>query len=230
VIGSDRNEPGPLLPPEERRPLDALLDQVAVAILVVDDEPPIRLFLHTGLTAQGYRVLEAASGEEELRRIRIDRPDVLILDLGLPDVDGIDIIGIVRQTTKLPIIVLSSRDNERDKVEALDFGADDYVTKPFGMDELMARIRSALRHRFHEKSEPAAFVSGDLTVDLIRRSMKVREGRSSCHPRSTTGWRAILIAQERTAPACLPQQALLAVVTLRARVQRHGRALRGKFE
>ena len=118
----------------------------AVAILVVDDEPPIRRFLRTSLAAQGYRVLEAASGKEALSRIRIDRPDVLILDLGLPDVDGIDVIRIVRQTSKLPIIVLSSRDNERGKVEALDLGADDYVTKPFGMDELMARIRSALRH------------------------------------------------------------------------------------
>jgi two-component system, OmpR family, KDP operon response regulator KdpE len=146
----------------------------AVAILVVDDEPPIRRFLRTSLAAQGYRVLEAASGKEALSRIRIDRPDVLILDLGLPDVDGIDVIRVVRQTSKLPIIVLSSRDNERGKVEALDLGADDYVTKPFGMDELMARIRSALRHRFNEKSEPAAFVSGDLKVDLVRRIVKVR--------------------------------------------------------
>ncbi len=146
----------------------------AIAILVVDDEPPIRRFLRTSLAGQGYRVLEAASGEEALRRIQADRPDVVILDLGLPDVDGIDIIRIVRQTSKLPIIVLSSRDNERSKVEALDLGADDYVTKPFGMDELMARIRSALRHRFHAKSEPAAFISGDLTVDLVRRSVKIR--------------------------------------------------------
>jgi two-component system KDP operon response regulator KdpE len=155
----------------------------SAAILVVDDEPPIRRFLRTSFAAQGYRVLEAASGEEALSRVRSDRPDVVILDLGLPDIDGIDVIATVRQTSNVPIIVLSSRDSERGKVEALDLGADDYVTKPFGMDELMARIRSALRHRLHEKGEPAAFVSGDLKVDSVRRLVLVGGEEVKLSPR-----------------------------------------------
>lgn len=155
----------------------------AFAILVVDDEPPIRRFLRTSLVGQGYRVVEAATGGEALTRIRSDRPDIVILDLGLPDVDGIELIRTVRQASQVPIIVLSSRDSERGKVEALDLGADDYVTKPFGMDELMARIRSALRHRFQEKGEPAAFVSGDLAVDLVRRMVRVRGEEVKLSPR-----------------------------------------------
>ncbi len=155
----------------------------AFAILIVDDEPPIRRFLRTSLTGQGYRVLEAATGEEALACIRTDRPDIVILDLGLPDVDGIDLIRTVRRVSHVPIIVLSSRDNERGKVEALDLGADDYVTKPFGMDELMARIRAALRHRFQESGEPAAFVSGDLFVDLVRRIVRVRGEELKLSPR-----------------------------------------------
>lgn len=155
----------------------------AFAILIVDDEPPIRRFLRTSFAGQGYRVLEAATGEEALAHIRTDRPDIVILDLGLPDVDGIELIRTVRRASKVPIIVLSSRDNERGKVEALDLGADDYVTKPFGMDELMARIRAALRHRFHESGEPAAFVSGDLFVDLVRRIVRVRGEELKLSPR-----------------------------------------------
>ncbi|MFZ1413819.1 MAG: response regulator [Defluviicoccus sp.] len=155
----------------------------AFAILIVDDEPPIRRFLRTSFAGQGYRVLEAATGEDALAHIRTDRPDIVILDLGLPDVDGIELIRTVRRASRVPIIVLSSRDNERGKVEALDLGADDYVTKPFGMDELMARIRAALRHRFHESSEPAAFVSGDLFVDLVRRIVRVRGEELKLSPR-----------------------------------------------
>lgn len=155
----------------------------AFAILIVDDEPPIRRFLRTSFAGQGYRVLEAATGEEALALIRTDRPDLVILDLGLPDVDGIELIRTVRRASRVPIIVLSSRDNERGKVEALDLGADDYVTKPFGMDELMARIRAALRHRFHESGEPAAFVSGDLFVDLVRRIVRARGEELKLSPR-----------------------------------------------
>lgn len=155
----------------------------AFAILIVDDEPPIRRFLRTSLAGQGYRMLEAATGDEALARIRTDRPDIVVLDLGLPDIDGIELIRTVRRTSQVPIIVLSSRDNERGKVEALDLGADDYVTKPFGMDELMARIRAALRHRLHEAGEPAAFVSGDLFVDLVRRIVRVRGEDVKLSPR-----------------------------------------------
>jgi len=156
---------------------------VAVSILVVDDEPPIRRFLRTSLVGQGYRVLEAANGQDALASVRMDRPDVVILDLGLPDMDGMEVIRTIRQTSPLPIIVLSSRDNERGKVEALDLGADDYVTKPFGMDELMARIRSALRHRFQAQGEPAIFVSGALSVDLVRRLVTVRGDEVKLSPR-----------------------------------------------
>ncbi|HEY0522242.1 MAG TPA: response regulator [Stellaceae bacterium] len=147
-----------------------------VTVLVVDDEPPIRRLLRTGLTAQGYRILEAASGRETLERLLRggERPDVVILDLGLPDVDGIEIIRKVRQGgSTVPIVVLSSRGDEAGKVQALDLGADDYVTKPFGMEELVARLRTALRHRLQVQGERPIFRSRNLTVDLVRRIVTV---------------------------------------------------------
>ena len=116
------------------------------AILVVDDEPPIRRLLRSSLTAQRYRILEAEDGSGALDSLRLDKPDLVILDLGLPDIDGIDVIRQIRAQSKVPIIVLSSRGEEKGKIEALDLGADDYVTKPFGMGELVALIRAALRH------------------------------------------------------------------------------------
>jgi two-component system KDP operon response regulator KdpE len=146
----------------------------AVSVLVVDDEPPIRRLLRTSLLAQGYRVIEAERGTEAIESIRQQRPDIVVLDLGLPDIDGLAVIQRVRQDSLIPIIVLSSRSDERGKVEALDLGADDYVTKPFGMEELVARIRTALRHRLQQQGEPPVFVSGDLKVDLVRRIVKVR--------------------------------------------------------
>jgi two-component system, OmpR family, KDP operon response regulator KdpE len=141
-------------------------------ILVVDDEPPIRRLLRTSLTAQGYDVLEATGGQEAIDAVEREKPDLVILDLGLPDLGGIEVIRVVRQRTSVPIIVLSVRDDERGKVEALDLGADDYVTKPFGVDELVARIRTALRHRFQAQGEKPVFTAGDLAVDLVRRSVK----------------------------------------------------------
>jgi len=141
-------------------------------ILVVDDEPPIRRLLRTSLTAQGYDVLEATGGQEAIDAAEREKPDLVILDLGLPDLGGIEVIRVVRQRTSVPIIVLSVRDDERGKVEALDLGADDYVTKPFGVDELVARIRTALRHRFQAQGEKPVFTAGDLAVDLVRRSVK----------------------------------------------------------
>lgn len=146
----------------------------AVSVLVVDDEPPIRRLLRTSLFAQGYRVIEAERGTEAIESIRQQRPDIVVLDLGLPDIDGLAVIQRVRQDSCVPIIVLSSRSDERGKVEALDLGADDYVTKPFGMEELVARIRTALRHRLQQQGEPAVFVSGDLAVDLVHRIVKVQ--------------------------------------------------------
>jgi len=141
-------------------------------ILIVDDEPPIRRFLRTSLAAQDYEVIEAGNGTEALRAMASEEPDLVILDLGLPDMNGTEVISAIRGTSPVPIIVLSVRNDERGKVEALDLGADDYVTKPFGMEELVARIRTALRHRFQEKGETPVFVAGDLSVDLVRRIVK----------------------------------------------------------
>jgi two-component system KDP operon response regulator KdpE len=142
------------------------------SVLVVDDEPAIRRLLRTSLAAQGYRVTDAADGRQALAAFRCDQPDLLILDLGLPDMSGVDIIRELRRGSAVPIIVLSVREDERGKVEALDLGADDYVTKPFGTDELVARIRTALRHRFQQQGEKPIFVSGDLSVDLVRRTVR----------------------------------------------------------
>jgi two-component system, OmpR family, KDP operon response regulator KdpE len=141
-------------------------------ILVVDDEPAIRRLLRTSLGGQGFGVVEAGSGAEALQQIEREKPDLLILDLGLPGVSGIEVIRSVRVGSSLPIIVLSVRDDERGKVEALDLGADDYVTKPFGTEELVARIRTALRHRFQAQGAAPLFVLGELAVDLVRRVVK----------------------------------------------------------
>jgi two-component system, OmpR family, KDP operon response regulator KdpE len=143
-------------------------------VLVIDDEPPIRRLLRTTLTAQDYRVIEAADGQEGLSLLRHEKPDVLVVDLGLPDIDGLELIRMIRAESPVPIVVLSSRDDEKGKVEALDLGADDYVTKPFGMEELVARLRTALRHRLQQQGGRPTFRSGDLTVDLVRRIVTVR--------------------------------------------------------
>jgi len=139
------------------------------SILVVDDEPQIRRFLRTSLAAQDYEVLEAETGREALDGVRRYKPDLMILDLGLSDLDGLDVITELRAHSALPIIVLSSRDDEHVKVKALDLGADDYITKPFGMEELTARVRAALRHRLQEQGVAAAIVTGDLKIDLVHR-------------------------------------------------------------
>ncbi|MGB5950509.1 MAG: response regulator [Parvibaculum sp.] len=142
-------------------------------ILVVDDEPQIRRFLRTSLGAQGYRLSEAASGADALARAQMDEPDLVILDLGLPDGDGFSVIERLREKSQVPIIVLSVRNDEKGKVHALDLGADDYVTKPFGMEELVARIRAAMRHRLQAQGEAPVFRSGDLAVDLVWRIVTV---------------------------------------------------------
>jgi two-component system KDP operon response regulator KdpE len=144
-----------------------------VNVLVVDDEPPIRRFLRTSLAVQNYRVSEAENGRAALDLLRREKPDLVILDLGLPDIDGIELIRRIRATSNVPLVVLSSRGDERAKVEALELGADDYLTKPFGMEELVARLRTALRHGFQAKGEDPVFRSGDLTVDLVRRRVLV---------------------------------------------------------
>jgi two-component system, OmpR family, KDP operon response regulator KdpE len=142
-------------------------------VLVVDDEPPIRKLLRMGLTAQGYQTLEAANGKAALDLLK-EAPDLIILDLGLPDTHGHDLLRTIRARNEgVPVIVLSSRGDEASKVQALDLGADDYVTKPFGMDELLARMRAALRHQLQTHGERPVFRLGDLSVDLVRRIVKV---------------------------------------------------------
>ena len=142
-------------------------------VLVVDDEPPIRKLLRMGLTAQGYQTLEAANGKAALDLLK-EAPDLIILDLGLPDTLGHDLLRTIRARNEgVPVIVLSSRGDEASKVQALDLGADDYVTKPFGMDELLARMRAALRHQLQTHGERPVFRLGDLSVDLVRRIVKV---------------------------------------------------------
>ena len=145
-----------------------------VRVLVVDDEPAIRRLLKTSLTAEGYEVVEAATGEEGLAVFGRLRVDLVLLDLGLPDIEGREVITRIRAKGLTPIIVLSIRSDERGKVEALDAGADDYVTKPVGMDELNARLRAALRHRLQQQGEEPLFTSGDLAVDLVRRHVTVK--------------------------------------------------------
>jgi two-component system KDP operon response regulator KdpE len=142
-------------------------------ILVIDDEPPIRKLLRMGLTAQGYQTLEAPNGKAALDLLN-QKPDLVILDLGLPDIQGHELLRMIRSRNEsVPIVVLSSRGDEAGKVQALDFGADDYVTKPFGMDELLARMRAALRHQLQVHGERPVFRIGDLSVDLVRRIVKV---------------------------------------------------------
>lgn len=146
-------------------------------VLVIDDEPPIRKLLRTGLTSQGYEMVDATNGRTALDELARATPDLIILDLGLPDMPGLDLLRTIRQThDAVPILILSSRDDEHGKVEALDLGADDFVTKPFSMNELLARIRTALRHRLQVGGERPIFRVGDLTVDLVRRTVRV-EGK-----------------------------------------------------
>jgi two-component system, OmpR family, KDP operon response regulator KdpE len=142
-------------------------------VLVVDDEPPIRKLLRMGLGTQGYEILEAPNGKTALE-LAADKPDLIILDLGLPDFQGLELLRMLRsQNERVPIVVLSSRGDEAAKVQALDLGADDYVTKPFGMDELLARMRAALRHQLQVGGERPIFRLGELTVDLVRRIVRV---------------------------------------------------------
>jgi two-component system KDP operon response regulator KdpE len=157
---------------------------VTLRVLVIDDEPAIRRFLRTSLGAQNYIVLEAADGEAGLAMLQRNAVDVLVLDLGLPGMGGLDVLKKLRDSgSSVPVIVLSSRADEPGKVMALDAGADDYVTKPFGMEELLARIRAALRHRLQQEGEKPVFKSGDLTVDLVRRIVTVRNQEVKLTPR-----------------------------------------------
>jgi two-component system KDP operon response regulator KdpE len=149
------------------------VEESGLRVLVVDDEAPIRRFLRASLTAHGLEVFEAATGREALSAVVAHRPDLVILDLGLPDMDGIQVTRALREWTKIPILILSVREHEQDKVAALDAGADDYLTKPFGIGELLARIRVAMRRTLPSADAPV-FTTGTLKVDLARRVVMVR--------------------------------------------------------
>lgn len=145
------------------------MTELSIRVLIVDDEPQIRRFLKTSLGAHGYRVIEASCGRDAITLTATERPELVLLDLGLPDMDGLEVIQRLREWSTVPIIVVSVREREAEKIAALDGGADDYVTKPFGVGELLARMRTALRHRLQAEVDAPVFRSGGLGVDLGRR-------------------------------------------------------------
>lgn len=150
-------------------------------VLLIEDDSQVRRFLRATLGAHGYRLLEAETGDSGLRHASTAQPDVILLDLGLPDIDGLEVTRRLRDWTSTPIIVISARGQEADKVNALDAGADDYLTKPFGTGELLARVRVALRHAQAKDKEPAGatFSTADVTVDLNKR--QVHRGGAEVH-------------------------------------------------
>ncbi len=154
-------------------PLSSIPGNAAPTALVIDDEPQIRRLLRVTLEANGYRVVDAANGQDGLAQAAQRRPDAVLLDLGLPDVDGLSVLKRLREWSHVPVIVLSVRESEDDKISALDAGADDYVTKPFGAGELLARLRAALRHKQGEGAD-AIIRTGDLEVDLAARVVRKR--------------------------------------------------------
>ena len=168
------------------------MNAAPLRVLVVDDEPPIRKLLRMGLTTQGYQIIEAPNGKTALELLG-ESPDLIILDLGLPDMQGHELLRTIRsRNDSVPIVVLSSRGDEAGKVQALDYGADDYVTKPFGMDELLARMRTALRHQLQTQGERPIFRVGDLSVDLVRRIVKVGDKEVKLSPKEYELLRALV--------------------------------------
>jgi two-component system KDP operon response regulator KdpE len=155
-----------------------------VKVLIVDDEPPIRRLLRVGLGTEGYAISEAANARDAIEHVKLDRPDLILLDLGLPDMPGHDLLRKWREEhIDLPILILSSRTDEAGIVQALELGADDYVTKPFGMQELVARIRVALRHKLQQQGEKPVFQTGELSVDLVKRIVKLRDKEIKLSPK-----------------------------------------------
>lgn len=149
------------------------MSETGLRVLVVDDEPAIRRYLRAALNAHGYLVIEAAGGQEAVNQAAGSRPDLVILDLGLPDIDGLEVTRRLREWTQVPIIILSVREQEEEKIAALDAGADDYLTKPFSTGELMARMRAALRRMAQAETEPV-YQFGELTVDLMHRRVSLK--------------------------------------------------------
>ena len=157
------------------------MGNIGLRVLIVDDERAIRRYLHASLNAHGYVVTEAASGQEALTAAAADHPDLIILDLGLPDLDGLEVTRRLREWSHVPILILSVREQEKDKIAALDAGADDYLTKPFGTGELMARMRAALR-RLSRNGDDPVYSIGDLKVDLAKRLVTLKEKEVALTP------------------------------------------------
>ena len=169
------------------------MTMMAVRVLVVDDEPPIRKLLRVGLGTEGYTISEAGNAKDAIARIDAEEPDLVLLDLGLPDMTGQELLRLWRgEGRTLPIVILSSRTDEAGIVQALEAGADDYVTKPFGMRELAARLRVALRHKLHQQGEKPVFRTGELSVDLVRRIVQVGGAEVKLSPKEYDILRALV--------------------------------------
>lgn len=169
------------------------MSSLSARLLVVDDEPAIRRLLRVSLASQGFEIVEAGTGAEAVRHLAEGLPDLVVLDLGLPDIDGHALLRRWRsEGAAVPVLILSSRTDEAGIVEALEAGADDYVTKPFGTAELLARIRTALRHRLQQEGERPVFKAGDLRVDLVRRLVQVRGEDVRLTPREYEILRALV--------------------------------------
>jgi two-component system KDP operon response regulator KdpE len=177
-------------------------------ILVVDDEQPIRKFLRTSLAAHDHDVIEAATAGDGIALAAARKPDLILLDLGLPDMDGLEVTKRLREWTATPIIVLSAREQEHDKIDALDAGADDYLTKPFGVGELVARIRVALRHAVPAGNGSSVFAVGDLKVDIEKRQVFVAEHEVHLTP---TEYKLLLLLVQHAGKVVTQQQLLKAV-------------------
>lgn len=169
---------------------------IGLRVLIVDDEISIRRFLRVALNGQGFIVSEAASGNEAINLLILQKPDLVILDLGLPDIDGIEVTKRLREWSQIPIVILSVREQETEKVAALDAGADDYLTKPFGMGELLARIRTVLRRQNLGSSEPV-FSIGNLVIDYANRLVKVADQEIQLTPTEYDILRSLAISSGR---------------------------------
>jgi two-component system KDP operon response regulator KdpE len=178
----------------------------ATTLVVIEDDPQIRRFLRTGLSAEPFRIFEAENGKDGLVEAATRKPDLIVLDLGLPDIDGVDVVARLREWYTRPIIILSARTNEQEKIKALDAGADDYLTKPFGIGELMARIRVALRRTSREDlSTTTVFEFGDVKVDLAAR--RVFRGGAEVHL-TPNEYRLLTTLIRHTGKVCTHRQLL----------------------
>lgn len=201
-------------------------------ILVVDDEPAIRRLLRTTLQAHEYEIVEASSAATALDMQRQTHPDAIILDLGLPDRDGLQVIAEIRASSAVPILILSSRDDERGKVAALDAGADDYITKPFGAEELLARIRTALRHRLQQQGSRPRYECDGLVVDLVRRTVTREDADLRLSPKEYALLEQLVLhagkvlTHKHLQKAAWPAEADMDIQYLRIYI----RQLRGKIE